>query len=40
MCAAKDLEMHSPMASRVEMDGVGDEYEWPKKWQGQWMVQL
>jgi hypothetical protein len=22
------------------MDGVGEEYEWPKKRQGRWMVQL
>jgi hypothetical protein len=22
------------------MDGVGEEYEWPKKWQGWWVVQL
>ncbi len=22
------------------MDGVGEEYEWPEKWQGWWMVQL
>jgi hypothetical protein len=22
------------------MDGVGEEYEWPKKWRGRWVVQL
>ena len=39
-CVANDLEILKPRSWRVVIDGVGDEYEWPKKRRGVVVAQL